>query len=274
MSALASLVFQSPLSILSQEEYVKKTLVAVAVVMTLTLGAMAQKAKAPVSQHRRGNPNGDLKMAPAGIPPALCSPCLFYGGDIDTNDLNAAGMSSENTLLIFDGGATTYGGINISRDVTVTGMVVNVQASAAFDPQTAVYDVRSGVSEGNGGTQLATGTANITVATTGRNFLGLNEFTVAVNFAEPLSLSSGQYWFGLQTQCTNTLDGSCSAGRQFVSNTTTGVNNVAGQAQIKRQMFLNSDFFGFSWANWCDSAIGFNTLQCGALSFGLMGSLN
>jgi hypothetical protein len=153
-------------------------------------------------------------------------------------------------------------------------MLVNVQASAAFDPQTAVYDVRSGVSEGSGGTQIATGTSNITVASTGRNFLGLNEFTVAVNFSEPLSLSAGAYWFGLQTQCTNTLDGSCSAGRQFVSNTTTGVNNVAGQAQLKREMFLNSTFFGFTWANWCDSAIGFNTLQCGALSFGLMGSAN
>jgi hypothetical protein len=271
---LLRFVFQSPLSTLSQEEYVKKTLVAVAVVMTLTLGAMAQKAKAPVSQHRRGNPNGELKLAPAGIPPALCSPCLFYGGDIDTNDLNAAGMSDENTLLIFDGGATSYAGVAITRDVTLTGMLINVQASAAFDPQTAIYDVRSGVTDGNGGSQIATGTSNITVASTGRNFLGLNEYTVAVNFSSPVSLSAGSYWFGLQPQCTNTLDGSCSVGRLFVSNTTTGVNNVAGQAQLKRQMFLNSDFFGFTYTNWCDSALGFNTLQCGAMSFGLMGTAN
>lgn len=249
----------------------KKALLAVAVILTLTLGAVAQKGKVPTtSQHRRGDPNAQYKWAPQGIPPALCNPCLFYGGDLDPNDFNAAGMTEENTLLIV-GGATTYGAITTPRSLTITGVLVNVQASAAFDPQTAVFDIRSGVSDGNGGTQIATGTAGIKVATTGRNFLGFNEFTVEVDIPAT-TLAPGTYWFGVQPQCTNELDGSCSTGRIFVSNTTSGPNNVAGFAQVKRQMFLNSDFFGFSWTNWCDSSLGFNTLQCGALSFGLIGT--
>jgi hypothetical protein len=93
---------------------------------------------------------------------------LFYGSDLDPNDLNAAGMSDENTLLI--PGSNTYGAVAIPRSVTVSGILFNVQASMAFDPQTATYDIRSGLTESNGGTDIASGSGNIKVATTGRNF--------------------------------------------------------------------------------------------------------
>ncbi len=247
----------------------KKVFVAVAV-LSLTTFALAQKA-AP-SQHLRGNPNGKIKMAPPGTPPALCSPCLFYGGDLVPSNLNAAGMSDENTLLISDGGGSTYGAVDINKNVVITGILFNVQASAAFDPQTATYDIRSGVTDGNGGTDIATGSGTVQVATTGRNFLGLNEFTVEVPVTPPQVLAPGTYWFNVQPQCTNTLDGSCSVGRIFVSNTLDGVNNVAGTAQPAHQMYFNSAYFGFTYSNWCDSALGFNSMQCGLLSFGLVGS--
>jgi hypothetical protein len=253
---------------------VKKTLLAIALMAMCTLAAVALKAKAPTtSQHLRGNPNEQFKMAPPGIPPALCSPCLFYGGDLDPNDQNAAGMSDENTLLIV-GGSNTYGAITTPRSVTVSGILVNVQASTAFDPQTATYDIRSGITDGNGGSEIASGSGAIQVAATGRNFLGFNEFTVEVGVNPPVVLSPGTYWFSVQPQCTNTLDGSCSVGRIFVSNTTSGTNNMAGQAQPQNQMFFNSAFFGFNYANWCDPSLGFNSRQCGMLSFGLIGSGN
>ena len=251
----------------------KKTCLVIAMVMMLTLSAVAAKPKAPTSQHLKGDPNAVFHMAPPEIPPALCSPCLFYGGDLDPNDLNAAGMSDENTLLIV-GGSNTYGAITTPRSVTVSGILFNVQASSAFDPQTATYDIRSGVTDGNGGTEIASGSGNIKVATTGRNFLGFPEFTVEVDVNPPAVLSPGTYWFSMQPQCTNTLDGSCSTGRVFVSNSTSGTNNVAGHAQPANQMFLNSSFFGFDYTNWCDPSLGFNSRQCGVLSFGLIGSGN
>ncbi len=248
----------------------KTTFLAAALVVTLTLSAAAQK-KPSTSQHLAGN-NEQFTLAPAGTPPGLCAPCVFYGGDLNPSDFNAAGMSDENTLLI--PGSSTYGNFNVASgvSVTVTGILFNVQADANFDPLTASYDIRSGVSEGNGGTSLASGSANLTVAATGRNFLGLNEYSLAVQLPTPLLLGPGNYWFNLTPNCTNgTSDGSCSVGRFFVSNSTQGTNNVRGGSETIHQMYLNSSFFGFTWANWCDPSLGFNSIQCAGLSFGVMG---
>ncbi len=250
----------------------KTTLFAFALVVALSLSAVAANSKKPAtSVHRAGDPTEQLK-ATGSTPPALCSPCLFYGGDINTSSLNAAGMSDENTLLIV-GGSSTYGAVNIptGRTVTIYGILFNVQADAAFDPLTVTFDVRTGVSEGNGGTSVDSGSSTAVVQPTGRNFLGLNEYTVEAWLPQPLVLNSGEYWFNVTPQCLNTLDGSCSVFRQFVSNSQLG--NAVHQAwQPAHEMFLNSSFFGFTWANWCDSSLGFNQVQCAGMSFGLVGT--
>jgi hypothetical protein len=256
---------------------VKTTLFAVALVVALSLSAAAANSKKPASSlHRAGNPSAQLpqfKDNPNSVPPALCNPCLFYAGDLNPGDFNAVGMSDENTLLIA-GGSSTYGAVNIPAGVTATvyGILFNVQADAAFDPMTATYDIRNGVSEGSGGSSIASGSGPAVVQATGRNFLGLNEYTVAVSWSTPVTLTTGEYWFNVTPQCLNTLDGSCIAFRQFVSNTTSGTNDIRGNWQPVHEMFLNSSFFGFTWANWCDSSLGFNNNQCGYLSFGLRGS--
>jgi hypothetical protein len=255
---------------------VKTTLVAFAFVLALSLSAVAANSQKPApSVHRAGNdsipfPQFDGKTT---APPALCSPCLFYGGDLDTASINAAGMSDENTLLIA-GGSATYGSIVIPEGVTasVYGIVFNVQADAAFDPLSATYDIRTGVSEGDGGTSVASGSGAILVQPTGRVFLGLSEYTIAVSWTTPVTLTPGQYWFNADPQCLNTLDGSCSVFRQFVSNTTSLANSVHVAWQPLHEMFLNSAYFGFTWANWCDSSLGFNSQQCGFMSFGLRGT--
>ena len=55
----------------------------------------------------------------------------------------------------------------------------------------------------------------------------------------------------------------------YMSNTTQKTNSVNGSAQPAGQLFLNSAFFGFTWANWCDSALGQTAQQCAYGSFGL-----
>lgn len=251
----------------------KTTLLAVSLVLALTLSAAAAKKPAP-SQHLAGS-SEPSKIAPAGVPPTLCAPCLFYGGDLNTGSLNAAGMSDENTLLIL-GGSSTYASFTLKGvSANITGIVFNVQADTNFDPNTASYDVRTGVTDGNGGTSIASGTSTIAVAATGRNFIGLNEYTVAVNLSSPLLIGPGEYWFNVTPACTNgTQDGSCSVGRIFLSNTTNRTNQVNGSAQVPGEMFLNSSFFGFTFANWCDSSLGFNSNQCAGASFGLIGNVN
>jgi hypothetical protein len=254
---------------------VKTTLFAVAFVVALTLSASAAQKKPATSQHRAGNPSvqvGPIKDSPSPAPPALCNPCLFYGGDINVGDINAAGLSDENTVLI--PASSTYGAVNVPEGVTATvwGIVFNVQASAAFDPMTGTYDIRTGVSDGDGGTSIASGTAPIRVQATGQNFLGLNEYTIAVKLPSAVVLTPGEYWFNLTGTCTGTTDGSCGVFRQFVSNTTGETNNLHGSWQPVHEMFLNSSFFGFTYTNWCDSSLGLNVAQCAGLSFGVIGS--
>jgi hypothetical protein len=251
---------------------VKTTLLAAALVASMTLSAAAANTKKPQpSQHLAGT--SVQKQGTISVPPALCDPCLFYSGDLDPASLNAAGMSDENTLLIV-GGSSTYANFTLTGiSATITGVLFNIQADTNFDPQTATYDVRTGVSDGNGGTSIASGTAPIQVAATGRNFLGLNEYSIAVNLPTPLVLTPGQYWFNLTPTCVNgAQDGSCSAGREFLSNTTNRANGVNGEAQTYGQMYLNSSYFGFTYTNWCDSSLGFNKIQCAGASYGLMGA--
>jgi hypothetical protein len=253
---------------------VKKTLFATTLVLALSLTAAAQK-KPAISQHLGGGPEQEAtKTSVPATPPSLCNPCLFYGGDLNPLDPNAAGMSNENTLIIV-GGSSTYAAFNVPSGITatITGILFNIQASANFDPQTATYDVRTGVIDGNGGTSIASGSGNITVATTGRNFIGLNEFSVLVNLSTPLTIGTGEYWFNITPQCTNgDTDGSCNQGRIFLSNTTEFTNGVLFKAQPAGSMFLNSSFFELTYANWCDAALGFNAQQCNAASFGLVGT--
>lgn len=250
----------------------KTTLSALALVAALSLTAAAVNTKPPKSQHAAGSAGQATPFtnSPSPAPPSLCHPCLFYGGDINTSDLNAAGMSDENTLLI-TGGSSTYAAVNIPVTSTVFGILFNVQADAAFDPQTASYDIRTGVSEGNGGTSIASGSGAAVVQATGRNFLGLNEYTVAISWSTPVVLTPGTYWFNTTPECLNTLDGSCSVFRQFVSNSQI-TNNLNGSWQPIHEMFLNAPFFGLTWANWCDASVaGFNAKQCAGMSFALRG---
>ena len=248
----------------------KKILFALTLVAALTLTAAAAEKKVPVQSSPSGSGTLPPKLAPPGVPPSLCHPCLFYGGDLDTTSGLADGFSDENTLLVT--GSSTYAAFNVPTggEAKVTGILFNIQADANFDPSTATYDIRSGVSSGDGGTDIAYGSGTISVAATGRVAFGVTEFSVLVTLTTPVSLTAGEYWFNLTPQCTNGAeDGSCYVGRMFLSNTTSGTNNVDGYAQPGNSMFLNSSYFGYTYEPWC-SLVEVEG-QCHLASFGLTG---
>lgn len=241
--------------------------------LALSLTAFAANPKKPPSSHHLAGAVEEAQESAENskaIPPSLCDPCLFYGGDISPNNPNAAGFTNENTLLIL-GGSSTYGALNVPVTATVYGILFNVQASAAFDPMTASYDIRTGVSEGSGGTSIASGTGVTVVQATGRNVFGLNEYMVEVSWSPAVTLTPGEYWFNVTPECLNTLDGSCSVFRQLASNSQR-INGVHAYWQPRHEMFINSSFYGYSWLNWCDSEFGLNAGQCASLSFALRGS--
>jgi hypothetical protein len=256
---------------------VKRTLFALALAITLGLSGAAQERKAPVvSRHRTGNPAVEVQESEDNLSPslpALCKPCLFYGGDINLTSPNATGLLDGNTLLASLSGST-YGAVKIPAGVTaiIRGVLFNVQALAAFDPRTASYDIRTGVSEGDGGTSIASGTSHIEVAQTGRVVAGAYEYSVVVRLPR-IRLVSGEYWINVTPNCTNNLDGSCAVFGQFVSNTTSKTNNLRGSWQPAHEVFLNSPVSGVSWANWCEPDQNLNNVQCARLSFGLLGGV-
>jgi len=244
----------------------KKILFAVTLVVGLTLTAAAgTKVKPDVTRTGPDLPPGKPTV------PSLCNPCLFYSGDLNPSDGQADGMSNENTLLV--NGSSTYAAIIVPGGLTadLTGILFNIQADANFDPNSATYDIRQGVSAGNGGTDVATGTGTITVATTGRVFLGVTEFSVLVTFPTVTLNKGEEYWFNITPTCTNGAeDGSCYVGRMFLSNTTEQANEMFGHAQPPYELFLSSTYFGYSWEPWCDLLP--TKGQCRFASFGLVGT--
>ena len=100
---------------------------------------------------------------------------------------------------------------------------------------TADWSISSGLSEGNGGTLLYSGSGAASSYTlTGRSGFGYNEYTVQVSGLS-ITLSAGTYWMSV------TPDGSGS-GISYNSNTF-GLNAVG--SSISDQQFLDSYLLWF-----------------------------
>jgi hypothetical protein len=241
-----------------------------AVIAALAVTAAAQ-GKPPASIHFVADSEA-TEADQTDSPPALCNPCLFYGGDITPSGSNAEGMADENTLSAPD--TSTFAAFEVPEGVTaiITGILFNIQASANFDPRTASYEIRAGVSEGYGGTVIISGTRETQVQPTGRTFSGFKEYTVFIRLPDPESLNTGEYWFNITPACTNgATDGSCYAGGMYFSNTTKETNAVRPERQPVGSMYLNSAILGYQWTNWCDPSLSSNPEQCKGGSFGLTG---
>jgi hypothetical protein len=200
--------------------------------------------------------------------PQYCKRIIFYGGDTNDNDPNAQGFADSDTVSIPD--TNTYGTVIIpaGHTITVTGLFFQMFTGGEFDAPTSSYDIRQGVSEGNGGTSIASGSGTTYYALDGGGVFP--QYAVAVQVNPPVQLPAGQYWFNVTPQCLNNNDPNCNAG-YYVNNTTQETHNVHGNAQPPNEIFFNSSYFGFNWANWCDPGLGQNSKQCARLSFGICG---
>jgi hypothetical protein len=252
---------------------VKKGVFTAMFLAMFTMAASAQDHSKAVNAggtgQSRANGVQQLELTQMGGPPAACKPCLFYGGDMTPTDPGVYGFPNGNSLT--RPLTETLGAVEVpaGAKATVEGLLVNVLATQGeFNPKTATWEIRSGVSEGNGGKVVASGTGAANIAPTGRSAFGFTEYTVAVKASA--TLTAGEYWINVSPQCTVNTDTNCSEGF-FASNTTQQTNNVRGSAQPSRKMYFNSNYFGFSWANWCDSSMGINSKECAALSFGIIG---
>jgi len=126
-------------------------------------------------------------------------------------------------------------------------------------PTSAYYEIRSGVTEGDGGTPIIAGFGSIAAGTftwtpTGRNLLHhYDEFTAHITGLN-LVLPAGMYWEAVVPQATNEF------GRSGNSNTFFRPNSVG--MQISDQQYLDSPFFGADFTN-ADNIGAFPTFSSG-----------
>jgi hypothetical protein len=118
------------------------------------------------------------------------------------------GLSCERNTNVADG--RTYDDFDVPLRATVRGAWGNFMIN--FTPRQAYYEIRSGVSEGNGGTLHASGVMNVTALPTGRVIKGFTEHLVRGQFPLPVVLDAGRYWITVAPIGQG-------SGRSFVSDT-------------------------------------------------------
>jgi hypothetical protein len=155
---------------------------------------------------------------------------LWYNGDF--NGVN--GLANERNTIVSQ--AAVYDDFIVPAGETwpVAGVFsVNLENTIVT---AADWEIRSGVSEGNAGTLVASGTTDSpTVYVTGRCGFGFCEYVVEVTSLN-VTLAPGHYWLNV----TPVGNGS---GRSFNS-TTSGVNCVGTPCGNNQNAFFNSTFFG------------------------------
>lgn len=164
----------------------------------------------------------------------------FYGGQFDPTNQFANALANENTATVGGDpyGAAVYQNFYAESNITVTGLFTNNLST--FVPTSGYWEIRSGVSEGNGGTLIASGTGAVTNAPTGRNFMGDKEYTNAVSNLN-VSLATDQYWFAVVPVCTT-----CQ-GEAF--NTNSFGLFMIGKSDLNKEFFNSPSGFHFANAN-------------------------
>lgn len=158
---------------------------------------------------------------------AASAQSLFYNGDYLNNALSSETNTIVSQAMVYTDFVVGGSGWN------VTGLFGYFSISSDLASTDAYWEIRSGISLGNGGSLLFSGTAAEAITPTGNMPAGYNEVRTDVNGLS-FFLAPGTYWVGVSM----IGDGQ---GRAFVENTdgTNGIN-----ADIDDSGFFNSSFFG------------------------------
>jgi hypothetical protein len=140
-------------------------------------------------------------------PPPYCNPCLFYGGDFDPNGPYPNILSNGDDLEV-QGTVYVPFAVPPNQTWTVTGLFSNnLLTRVSLAPPEIEWSISTGISQGNAGTVIASGTAKATLTPTGRNWEGMSEYTALGRLSgdELVTLTPGHYWMTAVPVCTSTL---------------------------------------------------------------------
>jgi hypothetical protein len=159
---------------------------------------------------------------------------LWYNGDF--NGVN--GLSNERNTIVSQAGV--YDDFNVIDPLGWNVTAVFSDNLLNTTVTGADWEIRSGVSEGNGGTLIASGTTNSPAVTpTGRSGYGNTEYKVEVtglNVFLPKLPSGQHYWLNVTPVGNGT-------GRSFIS-TTSGTTCVGTPCGNDGNAFFNSTYMG------------------------------
>src|SRR5439155_4363046 len=177
---------------------------------------------------------GSSTPTPTPTPTATPTPppnALWYNGDFD----NVDGLTNEENTFA-TGFSHIYDDFNVNDPAGWDVDSVFSDNLASTNITSATWEIRQGVSAGNGGTLIASGmTVTPVVTPTGRSGFGFTEFMVEVTGLS-VHLAPGTYW--LNVTPVDNLDG----GRSFDS-TTSGANCIGTPCGQGDNAFLDSTLF-------------------------------
>lgn len=212
-----------------------------------------------------------------GICPSAFPSCIYYGGDSDWN-VTGGNISYLPVSGLGSFGSRVFDNAEFTSAQTVTGIFANVLVDPSELPlyTTGYWEVRSGVSEGNIGTLIASGTcggSDFNASLNGQDANSNKGVWFSCNLPS-VSLAPGTYWFSLVPQATG-------ATKQIFEWTTSIDPPPVGTRQefcdgyvVKPSCaYYDSSFYGFGSENTLDTspALPYPTAggASGAFSWGL-----
>ncbi len=195
-----------------------------------------------------GTPTPTPSPTPTATPP---QGALWYNGDFDGVD----GLTNEQDTFA-TGYSHVYDDFNVpdSAGWDVDSVFSNDLISTTVTG--ATWEIRQGITSGNGGTLIASGTTMTPVVTpTGRSGFGFTEFMVEVTGLS-VHLNTGTYHLNV------TPIGSLDGGRSFDS-TTSGANCIGTPCGNNDNAFLDSTLFGANFEPVADFGGQFHDFSMG-----------
>jgi hypothetical protein len=181
---------------------------------------------------------------PTGTPTCTPGP-LWYNGDF--NGVN--GLANEDNTSLGEGEfASVYDDFNVpSGGLTLTSVFSDNLSTTNIVG--ASWEIRQGISEGNGGTLIASGMTSAPVVTLIICDFSFCEYMVEVTGLN-VSLAEGHYW--LNVTPIGDLTGSS------FDSTTSGANCVGTPCGNNQNAFFNSNFFGADFTSTSNEGLPFD----------------
>lgn len=163
--------------------------------------------------------------------PTTAQAQLWYNGDLDRFDGLWSGSNASVSAYTYDNFVVTGAGW------TINSIFGNFLSNGSWS--TASYEIRTGISVGNGGTIVTSGTGVAATQTaTGNTAFGLTEYLTTISGLS-IFLNPGTYWLGIAPISTG------SSGIYVA--TTSGANGST--PNIDDISYFNSAYFGKDFVN-------------------------